>query len=266
MEYKAAPEGSRNSKNSWEDDELTPDNYTTSQFERVNGKGGHASAPEFVQHETTAASARRSTGFWPIFLGAVGVVGALALGIWGYSWFAEQENDNNAAPMTTTRVIAPEPASSLPNATSSSASFTTTALPTKFATPTRAAAHTTITFESTESQSTSVTSEPTPSSVGTTSTSVSEEYTFRAPENAVQCAANVNWRIFTSGQDECGFAKDVAIAMAGNSGIDGQHEVVVDKQSSGEQATVTCAWEGANSYTCNGGGATVVLEDRAVRD
>ena len=91
---------------------------------------------------------------------------------------------------------------------------------------------------------------------------------YRAPDDAVQCAANVNWRIFRANDHtSCAFAENVAIAMAGNAGDDTAHEVRVNSPVTGQNYAMSCYPQGDNTFICEGGdNAVVILEDRAVRD
>ncbi|MDO5512847.1 hypothetical protein [Corynebacterium sp.] len=115
-----------------------------------------------------------------------------------------------------------------------------------------------------------VTSQPAapPVTTVTSTEATTEAPTFRAPEQAVQCAANVHWRIFrATDQTSCAFAENVAIAMAPHAGANSSQDIEAASPVTGQSYRMTCRSEGGNSYTCRGGdNAVVVLEDRAVRD
>lgn len=87
---------------------------------------------------------------------------------------------------------------------------------------------------------------------------------FRAPEHAQQCAANVNWRIYSATEaTSCPFSENVAIAMADKAGTDQPASIRADSPVTGRSYEMRCAPEGAGSFTCRGGqGAVVVLEHR----
>lgn len=91
---------------------------------------------------------------------------------------------------------------------------------------------------------------------------------FRAPADAEQCAANVNWRIFRgSPNTTCGFAENTAIAMAMNSGTVGDVAVKVNSPATDQAYDMFCRHRGSNSFECTGGdNAVVYLEARSVRD
>ncbi|GAB3690748.1 hypothetical protein [Corynebacterium nasicanis] len=128
-------------------------------------------------------------------------------------------------------------------------------------------------------QTTVVTVTPTPSTPPPTTTvtsttqttpttSTTEPPTFRAPDYAVQCAANVTWRIFrATDQTSCGFAENVAVAMRPHAGSTTAHELTVHSPVTGQNYRMTCVPEGDSSFTCRGGdNAVVVLEAREIRD
>lgn len=87
---------------------------------------------------------------------------------------------------------------------------------------------------------------------------------FQAPENALQCAANVNWRIYAgTAATSCPFAENVAIAMAGNAGTTTSHRVAVHSPVTSREYQMSCTTEGGGSFTCRGGqGAEIILEHR----
>lgn len=87
---------------------------------------------------------------------------------------------------------------------------------------------------------------------------------FRAPGEALQCAANVNWRIYAGTEaTSCPFAENVAIAMAGNAGTTTSHQVAAHSPVTSREYQVSCTTEGGGSFTCRGGqGAEVILEHR----
>lgn len=94
---------------------------------------------------------------------------------------------------------------------------------------------------------------------------VSATSRFQAPVTAVQCAANVNWRIYAGTTvTSCPFAENVAIAMAGNAGTTTSHQVAVVSPVTEQRYQMTCTTEGGGSFICRGGeDAVVVLEHRA---
>lgn len=87
---------------------------------------------------------------------------------------------------------------------------------------------------------------------------------FLAPEHAQQCAANVNWRIYSATEaTSCPFSENVAIAMADNAGTDQSATVRVDSPVTGLSYQMQCDPESHGSFTCRGGrDAVVVLEHR----
>lgn len=87
---------------------------------------------------------------------------------------------------------------------------------------------------------------------------------FQAPEDALQCAANVNWRIYAgTAATSCPFAENVAVAMAGNAGTTTSHRVAVHSPVTSREYQVSCTTEGGGSFTCRGGqGAEIILEHR----
>lgn len=87
---------------------------------------------------------------------------------------------------------------------------------------------------------------------------------FQAPGDALQCAANVNWRIYAgTTATSCPFAENVAIAMAGNAGTTTSHQVAAHSPVTSREYQVSCTTEGGGSFTCRGGqGAAVILEHR----
>lgn len=166
------------------------------------------------------------------------LIGAVTLGVWMYNAFLRSEAPPDARPPETTVVtVTPSP-------------------------PPSSATGTTETTTETSPETSTVTSTVTP-----TATTPAPP-AFRAPDHAVQCAANVNWRIFrASDRTSCGFAENVALAMGPHAGSDTTHEVVVISPVTGQNYRMICQAEGGNSYTCRGGDdAVVVLEDRGVRD
>ena len=196
--------------------------------------------PQYVPGREEHEQPRRSG--LAVALLAMLVVAAVALGVWIYTAFLGGDGEEPVAAPTTTTVTA------------------TTGDPR----PTPTLEETTVEEATTQ--------EATPEETTTTEETTTETTTaapdFRAPANAEQCAANVNWRIFRASEaTSCDFAERVAIAMAGNSGQDNFHDVEASSPVTGQAYTMRCAPEGGNSFTCRGGtDAVVVLEARAMRD
>ncbi|MDO5668937.1 MAG: hypothetical protein Q4G50_02925 [Corynebacterium sp.] len=187
------------------------------------------------------APPRRDRSGLAVVLLALLFLGAVALGVWMYNAFlrSDQEPAPTAAPTPTTVVtVTPTTTSDRPTTTVTS------------------------------------TSEPEPEPEPTTEETTTEEPTtppppaYRAPDDAVQCAANVNWRIFRANdQTSCAFAENVAIGMAGHAGDDTAHEIRVNSPVTGQNYLMSCYPQGDNTFICEGGDqAVVILEDRAVRD
>lgn len=173
---------------------------------------------------------RARSGLAAVLL-ALLLVAAVALGVWMYNAFLRDEHPDGhpAAQPAGTTVVTVEPSSS--------------------AAPAVTPPTTTVT----------ATAEPTPTTPVTT---------FQASEDMVQCAANVNWRIFRGpDRTSCGFAENVAISMGPHSVSAASQEVTVTSPVTGQNYRMTCHHEGEGSYTCRGGDdALVVLEARHVRD
>ncbi|QGU04498.1 hypothetical protein [Corynebacterium comes] len=114
---------------------------------------------------------------------------------------------------------------------------------------------------------TTVTSTVAPTTTSTVSTAPPEP-AYRAPDSAVQCAANVNWRIFRANdQTSCGLAEAVAVEMAAYSGERGSALITARSPVTGQNYEMACTGQGGNSFVCEGGDkAVVVLEARSVRD
>ncbi|AGF72364.1 hypothetical protein [Corynebacterium halotolerans] len=209
--------------------------------------------PQYVPGREEYGQPRRS-GLAVVLL-AMLVIAAVALGVWIYTAFLGGDGEEPVAAPTTTTVTAtteePRPA---PTSQETTPQETTTTLTTEETTSQEATSEETTTTLTTEETTTQETTTAAPD--------------FRAPANAQQCAANVNWRIFRASEaTSCGFAESVAIAMAGNSGQNNFHDVEASSPVTGETYTMRCAPEGDNSFTCRGGtDAVVVLEARAVRD
>ncbi len=184
------------------------------------------------------------------------IFGALALGVWIYTTFLSNDDEPTVAPGTTTEQVSPTPEETV----------------TETLEPTPEETTETVTEEDPEPEPQP--QEPAPQEPTTAPEETMPQATtpqagaFRAPESAEQCAANVNWRIFrASDATACGFAENVAIAMADNSGRNNIWDVTATSPDTGREHTVRCLPEGANSFTCRGGdNAVIVLEDRAVRD
>lgn len=207
--------------------------------------------PQYVPGREEYDQPRRSG--LAVALLVVLVVAAVALGVWIYTAFLGGDGEEPVAAPTTTTVTA------------------TTEEPSPTPTPEETTTEEATTQESTTEESTvetTPTTPTTPTDEGTTTETTTATPGFRAPASAEQCAANVNWRIFRVNEaTSCGFAENVAIAMAGNSGQDNFHDVETSSPVTGETYTMRCAPEGDNSFTCRGGtDAVVVLEARAVRD
>lgn len=185
---------------------------------------------------------RRDRSGLAMVLLALLFLGAVALGVWMYNAFLRADTDDTAAPPPTTVVTF------TPTSNSSAPATTSSERPT-----------TTVTSTSTSTS----TSEPAP-----TTSEAPPPPAYRAPDDAVQCAANVNWRIFRANDHtSCAFAENVAIAMAGNAGDDTAHEVRVNSPVTGQNYAMSCYPQGDNTFICEGGdNAVVILEDRAVRD
>lgn len=182
------------------------------------------------------------------------IFGALALGVWIYTIFLSSDEEPTVAPGTATEQVEPTPEETVAE------------------TPEPAPEETTVTVtEETPEPEPEPEQEPEPTPPGPTTepeTTTPQTGGFRAPASAEQCAANVNWRIFrASDATSCGFAENVAIAMAGNSGQDNIWDIEATSPDADRGFPVRCIPEGANSFTCRGGdNAVVILEDRAVRD
>ncbi|GAB2497110.1 hypothetical protein CATRI_05925 [Corynebacterium atrinae] len=192
------------------------------------------SAPQYFPE--SAPVARNRSGLAMVILAAL-VLGAVILGVWLYYAFLARDEAPVAAPPTTSTVVS--------TAAPSSSRTTTSQAPT------------------------TVTSSATPTSTTSTSSPSTEPVlSFTLPAGAEQCAANVNWRIFrASDATSCEFAKNVAIAMAGNSGQPTEHQVRVTSPVTGQAYQVRCLPEATNSFVCQGGdNALIVLEERAIRD
>ncbi|QGU07251.1 hypothetical protein COCCU_06565 [Corynebacterium occultum] len=97
-----------------------------------------------------------------------------------------------------------------------------------------------------------------------TSAAESSAPLYRAPAAAKQCAANVNWRIFSATEaTSCPFAENVAIAMKGSAGTKAAQQLRVASPVTGKEYLVDCQPAGQGSFVCEGGaGAQVVLEHR----
>lgn len=190
-------------------------------------------APQY--HPPAPEPQRDRSGLAAVLL-ALLLVGAVALGVWMYNAFLRGDGEPAAQPPT------PE---------------TTVVTVTPSSTPQRPTTTVTSTSPVETTETTQTTGETTPPPPA-----------FRAPDHAVQCAANVNWRIFrASDRTSCGFAENVALAMGPHAGSDTTHELTVISPVTGQNYRMTCQAEGGNSYTCRGGdNAVVVLEDRGVRD
>ena len=191
--------------------------------------------PQPEYHPAAQQSRRERSGLAFLLLAAL-VLGAVVLGVWMYNALLRgdvPEEGPAAAPTTTsTAAMASSP-------TSSPASAPTTTV-TSTVTPT------------------TPTTEPAPE----------PEPAYRAPDSAVQCAANVNWRIFRANdRTSCGLAEAVAVEMAPYSGAPGSVLVTAHSPVTGGDYEMACAAQGGNSFVCEGGdNAVVILEDRSVRD
>lgn len=88
--------------------------------------------------------------------------------------------------------------------------------------------------------------------------------TYRAPASAQQCAANVNWRIFSATEvTSCPFAENVAITMKPHAGSAVAHQIQVWSPVTGQEYRVDCQPMGQGSFRCEGGAdARVLLEHR----
>lgn len=235
------------------------DEPETSSFPPVgDGSAPLPYQPQYVPGRELSTQPRRS-GLAAVLL-AILIIGALALGVWVYNAFlsggsADGEGPTVGPATTTTLTVPPvSPTTSMPEETTETTETTAATAPTEMAqTP-----------EPVETPGTTEATEATE----TTTVTAAQRPQFRAPSGAEQCAANVNWRIFrATGATSCGFAENVAIEMAGNSGQPEAHTVRVESPATGQTYTMSCAPEDGNSFTCRGGdNAVVVLEDRAVRD
>ena len=191
--------------------------------------------PQPEYHPAAQQSRRERSGLAILLLAAL-VLGAVVLGVWMYNALLRgdvPEEGPAAAPTTTsTAAMASSPTSS--PASAPTTTVTSTVTPT---TPTTAP-------------------EPEP------------EPAYRAPDSAVQCAANVNWRIFRANdRTSCGLAEAVAVEMAPYSGEPGSALVTARSPVTGGDFEMACAAQGGNSFVCEGGdNAVVILEDRSVRD
>lgn len=194
--------------------------------------------PQPEYHPAAQQSRRERSGLAFLLLAAL-VLGAVVLGVWMYNALLRgdvPEEGPAAAPTTTT------------TSTAAMAPATTTSSPASAPT-------------------TTVTSTVTPTTP-TTAPEPEPEPAYRAPDSAVQCAANVNWRIFRANdRTSCGLAEAVAVEMAPYSGEPGSALVTAHSPVTGGDYEMACAAQGGNSFVCEGGdNAVVILEDRSVRD
>lgn len=192
--------------------------------------------PQPEYHPAAQQPRRERSGLAFLLLAAL-VLGAVVLGVWMYNALLRGDvpEEGPAAAPTTTSTAAMAPATT----TSSPASAPTT----------------------------TVTSTVTPTTP-TTAPEPEPEPAYRAPDSAVQCAANVNWRIFRANdRTSCGLAEAVAVEMAPYSGEPGSALVTARSPVTGGDYEMACAAQGGNSFVCEGGdNAVVILEDRSVRD
>lgn len=192
--------------------------------------------PQPEYHPAAQQSRRERSGLAFLLLAAL-VLGAVVLGVWMYNALLRgdvPEEGPAAAPTTTTSTAAMASSPTSSPASAPTTTVTSTVTPT---TPTTAP-------------------EPEPESA------------YRAPDFAVQCAANVNWRIFRANdRTSCGLAEAVAVEMAPYSGEPGSALVTAHSPVTGGDYEMACAAQGGNSFVCEGGdNAVVILEDRSVRD
>lgn len=110
--------------------------------------------------------------------------------------------------------------------------------------------------------------EPAPTPEVVTVTATVSPGGYRAPDSAVQCAANINWRIYRANdRTSCGFAESVAGQMSPYAGLPGSAQIEAYSPVTGQAYVMNCITQGAKSYVCQGGdNAVVILESRSVRD
>lgn len=181
------------------------------------------------EYHPAAQQPRRERSGLAVLLLALLVLGAVVLGVWMYNALLRGD--------------APEGG---PTAASTTAVTTTSTAPVTTAPPT---------------------APPTTPTTTVTST-VQPPSAYRAPDQAVQCAANVNWRIFRANdRTSCGLAEAVAVEMAPHSGEPDSVGVTARSPVTGGDYEMVCTQQGGNSFVCEGGdGAVVILEARSVRD
>ncbi|WKD59375.1 hypothetical protein [Corynebacterium caspium] len=190
----------------------------------------------------SGSSSKRST-FTTMGILVLLIVASLALGWWVYtSFLSPAEKGMKAAPVpqtvtTTTVVIEAVPPTELE--TSSGTSNTST---------------------SSSRQTVAPTNTKKPDSLNNSAA--------QAPQQAVQCAANRNWRIFSVNEyTSCGFAENTAIEMAELTDAGYPVEIQVISPATAGRYVVTCTPVGEGSFSCQGGdGAYVFLEARSIRD
>lgn len=183
------------------------------------------------------------------------VVVAVGLGLWMYNAFLGGDSEENPAAAASESSSAPETVTTtVPPATSTEPETVTT----------------TVDPPTTESPEPEPEPEPEPApepEVVTVTPTISPG-TYRAPDSAVQCAANVNWRIYRANdQTSCGFAESVAVQMSPYAGLPGSAQIEARSPVTGQDYVMNCLTQGDNSYVCQGGNnAVVILESRSVRD
>lgn len=191
---------------------------------------------------------RRGGSGVAIGLLALLVVVAVGLGVWMYNAFLGGDSEETPA--------AASESSSAPEAVTSTVPPTTSTEPETVTT--------TVDPPTTESPE----PEPEPEPEVVTVTPTISPGAYRAPDSAVQCAANVNWRIYRANdQTSCGFAESVAVQMSPYAGLPGSAQIEARSPVTGQDYLMNCLAQGDNSYVCQGGdNAVVILESRSVRD
>lgn len=235
--------------------------------------------PEFVPYEPEkpeAASGNTKTSPWVIIGAILAAIVAMGAGVWAYSAFKDNADDaSSESAATSTVVVSQDPATEeeQPPADDEEASETEEPAPVTNEPEQTRSAPTMVTFDEGQSVEPVRPDAPEPGRPQISQQRPSQDQrgegnSSRAPESALQCAANVNWRVFsTTGNGGCGNAEEVAVAMAPHSGS-GQDtiEVPLRAQEGQRPASAKCTLVGDNSYECQARGVTVFLEDRPVRD
>lgn len=235
--------------------------------------------PEFVPYEPTEpepASGNTKTSPWTVIGAILAAIVAVGAGVWSYSALKDNADEaSSASTATSTVVVSQDPATEeeQPPADDEEASETEEPEPVTNAPEQTRSAPTMVTFD--EGQGVDPvrpdepeSGRPQPPQPRPSQDQRGQANSSRAPEGALQCAANVNWRVFsTTGNGGCGNAEEVAVAMAPHSGS-GQNsiEVPLPTQEGQRPASAKCTLVGDNSYECQARGVKVFLEDRPVRD